>query len=291
MERELWHILSRLITRLDRQYRQGQCRHSVGRIVRVYLWAVLHDRPVYWACDRRNWAGVRPPVRLPDQSTMSRRLRQRSTQHMFNQLMEQVSEQASASLLYYLDGKPLPVAKHSRDRDATIGRGAGGLQKGYKLHAIYAENNRPIACHVAPMNVDERVVAKQMIEQTELGEGYLLADANYETNRLYDQAALAGRVLITPRRFRNAKGLGQTCKHSRHRIAMLARMKEPESFVRELLWLRKRVETRFAHLTNFAGCLTHLPPWVRTLHRVTLYVNAKIIIRLAKDHLKSQNVA
>lgn len=291
MERELWHIISHQITRLDRQYCQGQCRHSVGRIVRVYLWAVLHDRPVYWACERRNWAGVKPPVQLPDQSTMSRRLRQRSTQDMFNQLMEDVSEQSSASLLYYLDGKPLPVAKHSSDGDATIGRGAGGFQKGYKLHAIYAENNRPIACHVAPMNVDERVVAKQMIEQTELGQGYLLADANYETNRLYDQAALAGRVLVTPRRFRNAKGLGQSRQHSRHRIAMLARMKEPGSFVRELLSLRKRVETRFAHLTNFAGGLTHLPPWVRRLPRVRLYVKAKIIIRLAKDHLKSQKVA
>jgi hypothetical protein len=291
MERELWPIISRLITRLDRQHHQGQCRHSVGRIVRVYLWAALHDRPVYWACNRRNWAGVRPPVHLPDQSTMSRRLRQPNTQEMIDQLIQHLAQDASGALLYYLDGKPLPVAKHSCDRDATIGRGAGGFQKGYKLHAIYAENNRPIACHVAPMNVDERVVAKQMIEQTELGEGYLLADANYETNPLYDQTAGAGRVLVTPRRFRNAKGLGQSRQHSPHRIAMLARMKEPRSFVRDLLQLRKRVETRFAHLTNFGAGLTHLPPWVRRLHRVRLYVNAKLIIRLAKDRLREQNIA
>lgn len=291
MERELWKIISGLITRLDRHHHQGQCHHSVGRIVRVYLWAVLHDRPVYWACDRCNWAGVKPPVHLPDQSTMSRRLRQTTTQRMVHQLIEQLSQHAPASLLYYLDGKPLPVAKHSCDRDATIGRGAGGFAKGYKLHAIYAENNRPIAYHVAPMNVDERVVAKQMIEHAELGEGYLLGDANYETNPLYDQAADVGRLLVTPRRFRHAKGLGQSRKHSAYRIAMLARMKEPRSFVRDLLGLRKRVETRFAHLTNFAGGLTHLPPWVRRLHRVRLYVDAKIIIRLAKDRLREQNVA
>ncbi len=291
MERELWRILSHQITQLDRQFDQGQRTHSVGRIVRVYLWAVLHDRPVYWACEHRNWAGVRRPVKLPDQSTVSRRLRQRDCQHMLDQLIEQLSDPSSPTLLHYLDGKPLPVAKHSNDRDATIGRGSGGFQKGYKLHAIYAENNRPIAYRVAPMNVDERVVAKQMIEQTKLGEGYLLADANYETNPLYDQAAGVGRVLITPRRFANAKGLGQSRKHSAHRVAMLQRMKEPQSFARQLLSLRKRVESRFAHLTNFAGGLTHLPPWVRGLPRVTLYVTSKIIIRLARDRLQQKNVA
>lgn len=222
---------------------------------------------------------------------MSRRLRQPDTRRLLHRLLERLADAPSATLLRYLDGKPLPVAKHSRDRDATIGRGSGGFQKGYKLHAIYAEDNRPIAYHVVPMNVDERVVAQQMMAQTPLGEGYLLADANYETNRLYDRAAEAGRVLITPRRFRHAKGLGQSRVHSVHRVAMLHRMKSPSPFPRELLRLRKRVETRFAHLTNFAGGLTHLPPWVRGLTRVRLYVQGKIIVRLARDRVRRQSDA
>ena len=112
-------------------------------------------------------------------------------------LLDRLEPAQHGALVMRIDGKPLPVAKHSGDRRATIGRGSGGFQRGYKLHAIYAGNNRPIAYHVAPLNVDERVVAAQMLREVPLGEGYLLADANYETNPLYDQAASIGRVLVT----------------------------------------------------------------------------------------------
>jgi hypothetical protein len=291
MDRELWRIVSRELAYLTRAARNGSFLHPTARVLRVYLWAVLHDRPVYWACDRRNWAGVKPPRALPDQSTMSRRLARPETRRMLHCLLERLHPNDHSALVMCIDGKPLPVAKHSRDRRATIGRGAGGFQKGYKLHAIYAENNRPIAFHVAPLNIDERVVAKQLIEQTPLGEGYLLADANYETNPLYDQAASVGRTLITPRRFANAKGLGQSRQHSLHRINMIQRMKDPSPFTRQLLAKRRAIETRFAHLTSFGGGLTHLPPWVRG-QRVENYVTAKIAIRLARDQLlKPKHVA
>ena len=65
MERELWNILAAELTHLSTLIRRGRFTHPVTRIVRVYLWAVLHDRPVYWACDRRNWIGVKPPAKLP----------------------------------------------------------------------------------------------------------------------------------------------------------------------------------------------------------------------------------
>lgn len=285
MERELWSILSSHLTLLARAHGRGRFTHSTSRVLRVYLWSVLHDRPVYWACDRRNWAGVKPPVILPDQSTMSRRLRRPDTRAMLDELIERLEPTSAQQLILRMDGKPLPVAKHSADRKATVGRGAGGFQKGYKLHAIYADKSRPIAYRIAPMNVDERVVAKQMIEQTNLGEGYLLADANYETNPLYDQAASVGRTLVTPRRFKHAKGLGQSRTHSIHRVSMIDRTKKPTPFMRDLLLNRRQVETQFANLTNFGGGLTHLPPWVRN-HRVEPYVTAKIIIRLAKDQLR-----
>ncbi len=290
MERELWHILATHLTHLATCTRRGRFTHPVTRIVRVYLWAVLHDRPVYWACDRRNWVGVKPPAVLPDQSTMSRRLARHETRKVLDVLMDRLEPQTQQALTLRIDGKPLPVAKHSADRRATIGRGAGGFQKGYKYHAIYADNNRPVAYRVTPMNVDERVAAKQMIDQQPPGEGYLLADANYETNPLYDQAAEAGRVLVTPRRFRRAKGLGQSRQHSEHRVAMIQRMRSPSPFIRRLLATRRQVETRLANLCNFGGGLTHLPPWVRG-RRVEPYVTAKILIRLARDHVIRQRSA
>ena len=287
MERELWSILAAHLTDLSRCERLGRYLHSTTRIVRVYLWAALHDRPVYWACERRNWVGVKPPRVLPDQSTMSRRLTREDTQMMLVALLDRLEPATRGALVLRLDGKSLPVARHSGDRQATLGRGVGGFAKGYKLHAIYAENNRPIAYRVAPLNVDERVVAKEMLGETSIGEGYLLADANYETNPLYDQAADIGRTLVTPRRFAKAKGLGQSRRHSVHRVAMIDRRVAPSNFIRELMANRRAVETRFANLTNFGGGLTHLPPWVRG-RRVGNYVTAKIAIRLARDHLRKQ---
>lgn len=286
MERQLWGIISTHLTTISRVVSKGRFIHSTAKIVRIYLWSVIHDRPVYWALDKRNWSGVKPPPQMPNQSTMSRRMRHPKTLAMINQLMDQLQPIDRHALVLRMDGKPLPVAKHSQDKQATIGRGAGGFQKGFKIHAIYSENSRPVAYRVAPMNVDERVVAKEMLEQTPLGEGYLLADANYETNNLYDQASSLGRILVTPRRFKNAKGLGQSRKHSVHRIEMIQRMKAPSSFIRNLLKTRSQVETHFANLSNFAAGLTHLPPWVRGC-RVSTYVTAKILIRIAKDKLNS----
>ena len=289
MERELWNIITSHLTALSKLERPGRCTHPATRIVRIYLWAVLHDRPVYWACNKRNWAGVKPPRIMPNQSTMSRRLRKMDVPAMLEKVMDRLEPVDRNALVLRIDGKPLPVAKHSQDPLATIGRGAGGFQRGYKLHAIYAGSNRPVAYRVEPMNVDERVVAAKMLEEIAGSEGYLLGDANYETNPLYDQAASAGRMMVTPRRFPNAKGLGQSRQHSEHRVAMIERMKNPSSFIRDLLSNRRAVETCFANLTNYGGGLTCLPSWVRG-PRVDLYVTAKILIRLACDEALKRRV-
>jgi hypothetical protein len=289
MEGELWKILSALITVIDRRFPIGDKHHSVGRIVRMFLWAALHDRPVYWACDRRNWRGFKPPPRLPDQSTMSRRLRREETWRFLEMLIEALGDDDRGSLLRYLDGKPLPVSRHSRDRDAKFGRGAGGKDRGYKIHAIYAGKNRPIAWSVTPMNRCEHHEGAALIDDR-LGEGYLLADANYDANHLHEHAGEHGVRLLTPRRYAQAKGRGHH-RHSAYRIEALDRLAAPSPFTRHLLAERRAIETRFAHLTNFGGGLTCLPPWVRGLHRVRLWVAAKFIVRLARDQCLRTGVA
>ena len=165
MERELWTCLSREITAVDRAVAKGQYTHSVGRIVRVYLWSVLNDRAVYWACVRENWRGVRAPVVLPHQSCMSRRLGQEDTQAFLNKLIKRLTDRGQTHLVKLIDGKPLPVSRHSQDPDARFGRGAGGISKGYKLHAIYALRGPILAWEVHPMNVDEKTVAQALVEQ------------------------------------------------------------------------------------------------------------------------------
>ncbi|MCG8450351.1 MAG: transposase [Pirellulales bacterium] len=282
MERELWMIVSRLITSLDRHFSKGRKTHSVGTIVRVYLWSVLHERPVCWACQQKNWRTVKAPVQLPDQSTMSRRLRDAATQKMLQQLTEKLALSDRRSLVRYLDGKPLTVSRHSIDPDAAHGRGAGGKDRGYKFHAIYAEGNAPLAWSVTPLNCNEHHAAIPLIDER-LGPGYLLADANYDANHLYDHASQHDIQLLTPKRYAKAKGFGR-CYQSSYRVDALTRLDGPSPFVRQLLKLRKNVETRFAHLTNFGGGLIGLPPWVRRIHRVKLWITAKIILRLARDN-------
>lgn len=288
MERELWPILSRRITELDRLHGRGGFTHSTGRIVRVFLWSVLHDRPVDWACRRRNWAGVRPPGKLPDQSTMSRRLRRVPTLQMIERLIDMLDDPTVSRLHKYLDGKPLTVARHSEDTEATFGRGAGGKDRGYKLHAIYAGTNRP-RWRLSGLHANEHHTAASMVRQLD-DEGYLLADSNYDANHLYRCAGEHGHRLLTPRRHPRAKGLGHQ-RHSPHRLDAIARVQSPSPHVPQLLRERRTVETRFAHLSNFGGGLTGLPPWVRRPRRVALWVAGKILIRLARDLLRQQDAA
>lgn len=221
---------------------------------------------------------------MPDQSTMSRRLRRPATLAMLAELLDELRPDAGDTLVKRIDGKPLPVPRHSRDRTATFGRGAGGPDRGYKLHAIYGSTNKPAAFAVLPMNVDERDVAMGLIPR--LTPGYLLADGNYHATRLFDTAARAGQVLIAPRRRaaggRRPQGVGRRAQ-SPHRLAMIDRLAATtNSYARDLLATRRVVETRLAHLCNFGGGLTGLPPWVRG-RRVAPWVIAKIAVRLTRD--------
>lgn len=289
MEREHWRILSNLITAVDRRFPKGNYTHSTGRIARVYLWAVLNDRPVYWACRRENWRGVRPPIALPDQSRMSRRLQRRETWDFLLKVFARLNPCKHAELVKMIDGKPLPVSRHSQDPDATFGRGAGGLDKGFKLHAIYGGSGRILAWQVHPMNVDERKVAMELVKEL-TDEGYLLADANYDANALYVASHQHGQQLLAAR----ARGPGHGIGHrptSPQRLRGIALLENPSEFGRSLYKWRRQIETRFGNLCSFGGGLTCLPPWVRTLARVRLFVLAKLLIRAARDHQIRQEAA
>jgi IS5 family transposase len=261
MERELWKIVSSTITAVDRGFAKGRYAHSVGRIVRVYLWATLNDRPVYWACRKENWRGVHQPSSLPDQSRMSRRLRQEDTQRFLAELLARLSDTQGPHLLKIIDGMPLTVSRHSQDADATFGYGAGGMSRGYKYHAIYGRGRMPLAWAVHPLNVDERCAAIELLGQLP-DEGYLLGDRNYDANGLHDHAKQHGQQLVAARRYGTGRGLGHH-RHSLHRIRSIDLLEGPSDFGRSLYERRRDIETRFGNLRSFGGGLTHLPHKVR----------------------------
>jgi hypothetical protein len=76
MEGELWTRVYQFVRRLDSGQRQKRQQFSDRDVLMVYLWAVLHDRPVLWACQAENWPQTRHSWNLPSPSTMSRRIEQ-----------------------------------------------------------------------------------------------------------------------------------------------------------------------------------------------------------------------
>jgi hypothetical protein len=292
MEREIWAWLMVAVRDVSRkQWDTSYHTHTTMLIIKVYLWSVLHDRPVVWACDRRHGDRVTKPKHLPSQSTMSRRLREDNIQHFLESLGRRLNGNVAPtmSLVKLIDGKALSVAAHSKDPDAKWGRGSGQMAKGYKLHYIDSGKPMPERFEITPLNVSEQVVARRLIDQPARDDaasqqGYLVADAGYDDDQLYQLAAKNGCRLIAPRR-KPCTGLGHKTHHPDRLRAIETLEVAPlagGSFGAGMMKLRTQIERTFGNMASFFAGLHHLPPWVRRQHRVQTYVHAKLLINAAR---------
>ena len=279
MERELWPLLYHYVKLTAKGFRQKYVQMQPWIIVATMLWAALHDRPVSWACNQRNWQTTRlRPLRLPSESTMSRRVDKQSTAVFWHALQQRLRGSGDPALLAFIDGKPLPVGGNSKDPDASWGRGAGGLAKGYKLHTVWSTGTMPQTWEVAPMNVDEKEVARRLIGQLKYG-GYLLGDGNYDASPLYDLAFAKGYQLVAP--YRKAKNPGSGGHYqSPHRLHSIDLMQH--DFGKSLYKARTQIERSLGNATSFGGGLAPLPAWVRGLDRVRTWVWAKLLINAVR---------
>jgi hypothetical protein len=281
MERELWEQLYALAVELDKAWRNKLYRDSV--IIGVLLWAAIHDRPISWACDERNWY-IELDFHIPSQSTMSRRSRSADVILLFVAMEMYLSLEYQGDWVKVVDGKPLPVSGFSKDPDARWGHGAGGAAKGYKLHAIWGSGPLPLAWQVQPMNASESKIAQTLIPKLPCG-GYLLGDKEYDTNPLHAVAAQYGHQLIAPQQ-RESEKLG----HHRHHPGRLRALHLLKTTFGETLFKeRDHIERKFGELTNFGAGLSPLPNWVRRLSRVRLWVYAKILINVIRFRNKQRS--
>lgn len=281
MERELWTALCALAARLHNQLTPA--RYSDQVICAVYWWAVVHDRPAAWACRRENWPAELARRSLPSQPTMSRRLRTAAVEQLLLDVEQTLATlYATAPLVLAIDGKALPVGRPSKDADAACCRGV----KGYKLHAVWGGSPLPIAWAIAPLNVSERRVARTLVADLP-GEGYLLGDSQYDVNYLYDAAASSGYQLLAVQQ-RPGAALGHR-PHSPHRIRSLQLLRTTAG--KQLYRQRRRIEHRFAQLTNFVGGLAPLPFWVRRFNRVKLWVHSKLLLSAVHQLLIAPSTA
>ena len=277
MDGELWKELYRAALEIGKHIPNHQVTFPHVRVVLVFLWAVLHDRPVSWACRQENWPD-REDWPKPSASTMSRRLRRPQVQSLLDALLDRYHAQLGSSGYRWMDGKPLVIGNHSKDPDAGYGRAAGGKAKGYKLHAIWDASGALLAWQVHPMHVSEQRVARDLIAQLDDG-GFLVADSNYDVNKLYDLAGEHRHQLLTPRRFRKARGLGHQ-RHSHYRLRAIRMIEDGPG--KPLLRRRAAIERQFGCMGNFPGGLGPLSNWTRRLHRVRLWVHAKLIINACR---------
>ena len=283
MERELWLALYRLARRCDPAPYWELVRYFDYHVVGVYLWAVLHDRPVSWACDPINWPKRLWRGKLPSQSTMSRRLRTTEVQCLLNRIENALAALSGSGWVWMVDGKPLVVGTHSRDTDATWGRAGRGYAKGYKLHAIYGRGPIPGAWELVPLNESETEVARRLVPLLKRGGGYLLGDKAFDSNPLHTAANACGYQLVAERK-RPGTGLGHR-RHSPGRLRSIQLLRT--KFGQHLYRCRDNIERQFGWLTNHGAGLAPLPAWVRRPHRVRLWVQAKLIIHAAYVYLHS----
>jgi len=297
MERQLFSLVYQWLVLVGRTHPRGRRRFSDTVIVAVLVWAVLHDRPIFWACQQINWPGDRPwLLQFPSPATMSRRLRTYGIHLLLEQLASFLRDQFPKHLLKIVDAKPLPVGGATKDRDARRGYAINGFAKGYKIHALFDAGGILEAWRLEPMNRGESLVGAQLLREHP-GAGYVVADSNYDTRRFYQAAGRAGWQAIVRPKYPHAQ--------SRYRLAQnpfrarglelaanpLWPLGQVASFGQDLLELRDIVERRFAAWTNFGGGLAPLPNWVRTPHRVVVWIHAKIILAMARDIKLNRNLA
>jgi len=288
MEAKLYASLYKVVLSLPHP-RKKRCRFNDRIIVMVYLWSVLWDRPVCWACDPDNWFG-KNDFELPSDTTMSRRLRTPGVTQLIERAMAARSELfGPAPLLKAVDSKPMYVGPYTKDQDAASGRVAQGkMACGYRLHTLNHGRNVHFF-QIAPMNEHDSAVAPALLDRLE-GGGYVAGDNAYDTNELHKKAAQMNHQLVAPARACN-KGVRDTKYNCPERIRALDMLDSPlekcglePKFGQQLYNGRQEIESGYGGLTMLG--LHYLPARVRGPRRVALWAAGKILISLTRNAKK-----
>jgi hypothetical protein len=282
MEHQLWKAIVAVLASLDKPRRRSHCTFSDECIVRIYYWSVVHDRPQCWACNRKSWPLPYRGRPLPSPGTLSRRLRSPAVRALLDALEKRVVAPQQPGWYWMIDGKPLVIGGCSKDRQAGYGRAANCKAKGYKIHAVIGADASVACWRLAPMNKDERVMAARLLRQAAI-QGYVIADANYDSNPLHAVCEAHGELqLLTPRRYGPGRSTGNR-RQTMGRLRSIHLLENPfPQFGQGLMQDRSDIERRFGHLTNWGGGLTCLPPWVRGYRRVHRWVQAKLVLTAIK---------
>ena len=123
-----------------------------------------------------------------------------------------------------------------------------------------------------------QIVKNKTIKRAKFNDAQILSTyfwaVLHDSNRLYDIASERSVQLVARPRIKG-KALGHR-RQSPYRLISRELLKQP--FGQSLIRDRTSIERMFGNLTTFAGGLKPLPHWVRTLPRVRLWVQAKMVL-------------
>ena len=319
MDRELWKELMGQIRRACRQVRrelgpEKKVRYPDRLIVAMYCWAVGHDRPLCWACERDNYDSRFRPCKLvepagsgkakkaakakkagkanktlPSVSQFCRRVKSERTDLILQKLHWQLSGTDVPARLSMFDGKLLPVALHSKDVDATKVRTNGGYVRGYRLHAWVNEAARVAVWAVTGAGAGEQTVAQALCPHLPPlpPDALILGDVRFDSADLYAAVAGRGGALFTPLQRMSASEKKRRAMGPARHAAIIAWEQHPH-LARMVLRERVAIERAFGTLACTAGGMSHLPAWVRTLDRVKRWVGVKVILHNAHAALRER---
>lgn len=284
-----WNTVYRAIKQAARRMPKPRWRpeYSDALIVAMYLWAVHHDRPQGWACNRANYHSRFRPRRLPSQSRFSRRIRSERCRTLLTAVYQRLADVENASGATYIDARPFPVGSCSKDRQARCGRVQGGKARGYRLHSLVSNDRRVLNWAVTPMNEAETTYARLLIDTAPAVGAVILGDGVFDASHLYDAAAARGSLLVAAIREDRLKSRPRANRNSPLRIAAVEHWKT--GIAQYVYRERIAVEGVFGNQSSYGGGLGPLPAWVRTLPRVTRWIGAKLILYHAR--LKCRNEA
>ncbi len=292
MDRDIWIVLECAARIVARRLPTPQRRwvFSDRQIILMWLWAVMHDRPLCWACRRENCRGWFRPRQLPSVSQFCKRLATPRFEHARRLLHELLTQRGHAELLQFIDGKALVVHEYSGDPEARTGIAGGRFARGYKLHARVTQRGFIAQYTVLSLNASETRTAELLLNRLNPGT-LILADAAYDSAPLYAAVAARGATLLTRLKGQHMRRAGsRKCPRPARRPALKAWSEHP-ALCEQIMHLRDGVERTFALMGNFGGGLGPLPAWVRRLSRVRRWVDGKIAIHHARLLAKACRLA
>lgn len=283
MSSHVWKLVYQTLCRVNRRIpKEGRaCLYNDTLIVGMFLWAAFHDRPLCWAADRSNYSSLFRPRKLPSRSQFGRRIRTTRCRTLIDALNRELAKVEDVPNIFLMDSRPLRLGSYSQDPDARRGRVGSTFAKGYRLHALATKQGQIVAWRLAPMNRNDKSVARELIEEA-CPQGIVLADGAYDSGRLYDHVLEHGSLLLTPLPA-NAGG-GHRPQSPARLLAARMWKNGAETLYRE----RIEIERIFSRQSSFGGGLAPLPAWVRRRRRVWRWVAAKLILYHARLVLRSE---